>query len=201
MSNTYFKSRTILTGVLAALLMTLPLAGPVAAESLWPDTGTKNLCSDHQAHAVGDILTIVINETSTATRAGTANNTKAGSNSITAGAGIFRGFMGGSTTDADSFKADGKITNSNNVSGKLTVMITAVKPNGNLLLAGTQSIKQLGEEQKITVTGEVRPEDISSDNTILSSYVSNAQIRIDGNGPLAGKQRQGILTQIFNFLW
>ena len=112
MSNTYLKPRAILTGVLAALLMALPLAGTVAADSLWTGSGSGNLYSDHQAHAVGDILTIVICENSSATRAGTADNSKSGSNSITAGAGIFRGFMGGSTSDADSFKTDGKITNS-----------------------------------------------------------------------------------------
>jgi len=201
MSNTYINRRVILTGVLAAMLMTLPLAGPAAASSLWPGSGGTNLYSDHQAHSVGDILTIVISETSSASRVGSSNNSKDGSNSITAGAGIFRGFMGGSTSDADSFKTSGAITNTNNVSGKLTVMITEVKPNGNLVLSGTQSIKQNGEEQKITVTGEVRPEDISSDNTVQSPYVSNAQIRIDGKGPLSSKQRQGILTQIFNFLW
>ena len=68
-------------------------------------------------------------------------------------------------------------------------------------MSGTQSIKQNNEEQKITVTGEVRAEDITPDNTILSSLVANAQIRIDGKGPIAGKQRQGIITQVFNFLF
>ncbi len=87
------------------------------------------------------------------------------------------------------------------MSGTITVQVTAVKPNGNLLVSGTQSINQNGEEQKITITGEVRPEDISAGNAVLSSNVANAQIRIDGKGPIASKQRQGILTQIFNLLF
>ncbi len=60
---------------------------------------------------------------------------------------------------------------------------------------------QNGEEQKITVTGEVRPEDVTVDNAVMSYNVANAQIRIDGKGPIANKQRQGILTQIFNLLF
>ena len=47
----------------------------------------------------------------------------------------------------------------------------------------------------------MRPEDISPSNTVLSSLVANAQLKIDGKGPLASKQRQGILSQIFNFLF
>ena len=70
-----------------------------------------------------------------------------------------------------------------------------------MVITGTQNINQNGEEQKITVTGVIRPEDLTADNTILSSYVADAQIRIDGKGPIAGKQRQGVLTQIFNFLF
>lgn len=58
-----------------------------------------------------------------------------------------------------------------------------------------------GEEQKIILTGLVREDAISVNNTVLSISVADAQIKIKGNGPIAGKQRQGILTQIFNSLF
>ena len=93
------------------------------------------------------------------------------------------------------------MTNTNKVSGRITVQVTEVKPNGNLVISGTQTIKQNKEEQKITVTGEVRPQDISTSNTVLSSYVANARIQVDGKGPIANKQQQGILTQIWNILF
>ena len=69
------------------------------------------------------------------------------------------------------------------------------------MISGTQTINQNGEEQKIIVTGMIREDDISSNNTVLSSNVADAQITIAGNGPIARKQKQGILTQIFNFLF
>lgn len=47
----------------------------------------------------------------------------------------------------------------------------------------------------------MRPDDIKPDNTVLSSYVANAEVKFDGKGPLNSKQRQGILTQVFNILF
>lgn len=195
-------NRWIIRGVAGAiLLMGLLLGGqlPAGAESLWSDQGT--LFVDHKAHTVGDTLTILISESSSASRVGKASNAKSGSVSNAAGAGIFHFLASASASGQDSSSSSGSITNSNSVTGKITVQVTGVKPNGNLLISGTQFINQNGEEQKIIITGEVRPDDVTSDNTVLSSYVANAQIKIDGKGPIADKQHQGILTQIFNFLF
>jgi flagellar L-ring protein precursor FlgH len=200
MHNIYVKHKLTVPVLVLALLLALP-AGPAFAVSLWSDSPQANLFSDHKAHAVGDILTIIVDETSSASRVGAANNSKATDVKMNAGTGIFHGIASATAGNSDSFKAAGSITNSNNVSAKITVQVTDIKPNGNLLISGTQSIKQNGEEQKIVVSGEVRPDDVAADNTVLSYYVANAQIRIDGKGPLANKQRQGLITQIFNFLF
>lgn len=202
MSNSYVNHRAIMVLALAILLLVQPLTDVAIAGSLWSDSGPgASLYSDHRARAVGDILTIVISESFTASRTGAANNSKDSSTSVNAGAGIFRGLMPGSAGSSDSFKASGSLTNSNTMTGRMTVMISEIKPNGNLIISGTQMIKQNNEEQKIIVSGEVRPDDIQPDNTISSSMVANAQINIAGKGPLSEKQRQGILTQLFNFLF
>ena len=83
----------------------------------------------------------------------------------------------------------------------MTVQVIEVKPNDNLVVSGTQSIKQNKDLHQITITGVVRPDDIKPDNTVLSSYVANAEVKFDGKGPLNSKQRQGILTQVFNILF
>ncbi|MEN6412103.1 MAG: flagellar basal body L-ring protein FlgH [Veillonellales bacterium] len=193
-----------LTGLLLAGLLALsfPLANSAQADSLWSDNGSaSSLFADHKAHAVGDIVTILINETSSATRAGSASNSKNASTTMSAGTGIFHGIAAASAADTDSFTAKGTIANTNVVTGTMTAVITEVKPNGNMVISGTQSIKQNGEAQKITVVGTIRSEDITSSNTIYSSYIANAQIFVDGKGPIAGKQRQGIVSQLFNFLF
>ena len=171
----------------------------VLADSLWTDA--PNMFSDRRAHGVGDTVTILISESSTATHTGNASNSKSGNDSLSAGTGIFHFLAAASASSSDSFSAKGALSNVNSVSGKLTVQIVEVKPNGNLAVSGTQSINQSGEEQKITITGVIRQDDISPDNTVASSNVADAKLKIDGNGPIANKQREGILTQLFNFVF
>jgi len=190
--------RSLVLGFLCLIVMAMP---SVSAMSLWTDAGTFSMYSDRKAHAVGDTLTIIISESSSANRAGTATNSKTSTTELNAGVGIFSLLTNASGGSADSFKANGAIVNSNNVNARMTAQVLEVKPNGSLMISGTQSIKQNGEEQKITVSGTVRTEDISTDNTVLSSAIGNAQIRVDGSGPLANKQRQGVLSQLFNFLF
>ena len=174
----------------------------VGAESLWQDNSRlANIYQDVKARNVGDILTIVISETSTASRTGSANNSKKADLSLSAGTGSFLDWITAhGVNGSDSFSAQGNINNSNKVTASITVQVVGVQPNGNLLLSGTQSIKQNKDLQTITLTGEVRPEDISNGNTVLSTYVANAKITIDGKGPIMRKQRQGIITQVLNFL-
>ncbi len=195
-------TRNLLSLAIGMLFLVLPMNDSVQAESLWSDKGpAASLFSDHKAHSVGDIITIIINENSSASRTGNASNAKTSSTSMNAGTGIFAWIAAASAGNSDSFAAKGSLANTNTVTGKITVQVTEIKPNGNLAVSGTQSIKQNGEEQRIVISGVVREDDIAFDNTILSSYVSDAQLRIDGHGPIAGKQRQGILSQIFNFLF
>ncbi|MDU2063684.1 MAG: flagellar basal body L-ring protein FlgH [Sporomusaceae bacterium] len=191
-----YKHRVLLLTILW-LFTASPL---VFADSLWNDSA-QSMFSDRRAHSIGDTLTIVISENSSAVRSGNASNSKSGSNTLNAGTGIFHFLASATASGSDSFSAKGALTNTNTVTGRVTVQVVGVKPNGYLMISGTQTINQNDEVQKITVTGTVRPDDIAYDNTILSSNVAEAKLKIEGNGPLAGKQRQGILTQVFNLLF
>lgn len=185
--------------LVVAVGLLVPLQPPAQAASLWSDQAS--MFGDRKARAVGDSLTIIINESTSASRTGNSSNTKSGSTSMNAGTGLLTFIDDASTSSKDSFASEGKINNTNKVTGRITVQVTAVKPNGNMVVAGTQVIKQNNDEQRITITGEVRPEDVSTDNLVLSSLVANAQVKIEGKGPISSKQRQGILTQLFNFLF
>ncbi len=197
MSNLYIK--TIVLSLVLAMAVLLPLQPPVQAVSLWSDQ--SGMFGDRKAHAVGDSLTIIINESTSASRTGNSSNSKSGSTTLNAGTGLLTFIDDASTSSSDSFKSEGKINNTNKVTGRITVQVIAVKPNGNLVVQGTQLIRQNNDEQRITISGEVRPEDVSADNTVVSSSVANAQVKIEGKGPISSKQRQGILTQLFNFLF
>jgi len=201
---------SIVLGCLCILLLSVPCA---SAASLWSDPGPgMSIYSDRRAHAVGDIITIIISENSNASRGGKADNSKSTDTNVDMEVGIFGrilGFFGIGTpakvtadsTNSDTFQAKGSISNTNNVNARMTAQVTEVKPNGNFLIAGTQSIQQNGEEQKITISGIVRAEDISTNNTVLSSSIGDAKIQIDGKGPIANKQKQGIISQFFNIFF
>ena len=185
-----------------ALLLGILSTGSVFAASLWSDAAqTSVLFGDQRARAVGDILTVVVNENSTATRTGSSSNSKSASNNVEKGTGLL-GFVPDSTAaQDDSFKAQGTINNSNKVTARLTVKVIEVKPNGNLVISGVQNIRQNGEEQRINISGQVRPSDIRADNSVLSSNIADAKLLVTGSGPLVNKQRQGILTQIWNWFF
>ena len=193
-----------LAGMLAAVVCTASLAPVVSAESLWNNPNghpTKNLFADHRATGIGDIVTIVISETTTTSATRSSANEKSGSVSLGTGIGIFDFLQAASASGSDKFSAKGSTSASNRVAGNVTVTVVDVLPNGNFILEGTQSIWQNKNEHKIVFRGTCRPEDISSSNTILSTRVADATVRFDGKGPLNAKQRQGILTQIFNILF
>lgn len=189
-------------GLLVILMLLIAPAPYAKADSLWADNApTANLFSDHRAHNVGDVITIIISESSSAKRAGNASNSKSASSNVEDGTGLLTFINALSGSSSDKFSADGSLSNTNKVTGRITVKVVEVQPNGQLMIKGTQSIKQNTDEQTITITGVVRPEDVTAENTVLSSNVADAQLKIEGKGPIAGKQRQGILTQIFNFLF
>ena len=171
------------------------------ARSLWRDGSGWSLYSDRKARDVGDILTIVINESSSQTASKERSNTKSGSVNIGAGTGIFHFLAAATASGSDNFSASGSATDTNSFTGNVTVTVVEVLPNGNMVVEGTQSIWQNRDEHKITIRGIIRREDVTRNNTVSSNRVADATLKFDGKGPLNAKQRQGILTQIFNILF
>ncbi len=186
--------------ILAMGIGAASLPSEAGAQSLWTDN-RRGVFADRRASQVGDILSIVISETSTTSQTLSNSNSKSGNQNLSAGTGIFSFLAAASASGSDSFKANGSANNTNTATGNVTVTVVEVKDNGNLVVEGTQSIWNNKNEHKITVTGVVRPDDIAYDNTISSNKVADATLKFDGKGPLNAKQRQGILTQIFNILF
>ena len=195
--------QALVLGGLCAAMLAMPVAA--TAQSLWSDSaagaGSAGIFADRKARNVGDILTIVISESPTTSASKSHSNSKSGSQNLNAGTGIFDFLIAASASGSDSFKATGAAKDTNTVSGKISVTVTEVQPNGNMVVEGTQSIWQNKDEHKITIRGVVRRDDVTSANTVPSTQVADATLRFDGKGPLNAKQRQGILTQIFNILF
>ena len=174
-----------------------------SAQSLWSDNGLPvySIFADRKAHNVGDILTIVISESTTTSATRSHSNSKSGSVSLNAGVGIFDFLKAASAGGSDTQKMSGAQASTDSVHGNVTVTVVDVQPNGNMTVEGTQSIWKNKEEHRITFRGVCRQDDVTSLNTIPSTKIADATVRFDGKGPLNAKQRQGILTQIFNILF
>lgn len=197
--------RHLMAAGLSSLL--LLSAFPASAQSLWANGDGHNgidYFADTKARNVGDILTIIISETATTSATRNSANSKSGSVNMQAGIGVFdflNNIFPASISGSDNFKAQGSTSSTNRASGRVSVTVIDVEPNGNMIVEGTQSIWQNKNEHKITLRGVVRRDDVTYANTVSSAQVADATIRFDGKGPLNAKQRQGILTQIFNILF
>lgn len=183
---------------------------PVAQGSLWPADDHVFFYADRKALRVGDIVTISIVENAKANN--TADTDLSRTSSISASLSNFFGkekflklFKLGNdliTSNADnSHKGAGTTTREGQLTATVTAIVREVLPNGNLVIQGTRALAVNHEEQYITITGVIRPEDVNRDNVVLSTQVADANISIGGTGVVADKQRSGWGTWIFDFLW
>jgi len=191
------KMTWILTVLLLAAMPT------VTATSLWSDTGSAaTMFSDRKARNVGDTITIIVEEQTSAENTADTSTKKDSSVNMGAGSGfLLKAVAGASNSYADKYATTGSTSRTNSLTAKITAQVIEVKPNGNLVISGKQTIKVNGEDQKITVSGTVRPEDISPDNTVYSTALADSNVQVNGKGVLAGKQKPGLLHRIFGWLF
>ena len=100
-----------------------------------------------------------------------------------------------------SFDGKGSSDRDGHVKAYISAMVVNVLPNGNLYINGKREIKVNHETQYITLSGIIRPEDISPSNEISSTYVADARITYSGIGPVADKQKPGWLGRIIDHAW
>ncbi len=172
------------------------------ADSLYsPHSAFSNLYSDRRAAKVGDVLYIVITEIAQASQT-VANETK---NSSDLNMGPGKGWLDfipllgyrGSTAAQSS----GKAARSEVFTARIAVTVVGVTPAGNLLVEGSRMVHLHHDKQIITLKGEVRPQDISADNTVPSYRVANASISYTGSDPLRPGKKVGIITRLFHWLF
>lgn len=182
---------------------------PPAPGSIWPGaTGNNMLFMDRKARYVNDVVTIVISEKTEG-----ENNAKLESNRTsvaTAGiAGVYqfnpdktmlsKYELGGSSTN--DMEGEGKTKRDGILKGRITARVTQVFDNGNLLIEGRRLVTVNAEDQYMILTGVIRPEDITSDNLILSQYIADARIIYTGRGVVDDKMRPGWLTRVIDWVW
>lgn len=186
---------------LMGILLTMCLATAVYADSLWT-ADSRPIVTNQRVFRVGDLLTIIISERSSASQKTSSDGTEQTTATVGPGAGLLQDvlpFLQGSAKTG--YQGDGQTERTGALSGRLTVTITAIDDNGNLTVEGRQKIKVNTDNQELFVQGRVRPEDVRADNTIVSSYIADAYIEYKGNGGSGDFNKPGIITRILGWLF
>ena len=166
----------------------------------------RPLVADQRAIRVGDNLTVLITESAVATTTAATTTNKEGSVSGSASATRnnnnvpYARSVAGALELNEEFKGGGRIERTGKLLARLTVMVESVEPGGMLVVRGEQDIYVNEERQHIALAGRVRPQDIGTDNTVISTRLSQAKIEMSGQGLLAEKQKPGILTRFLSWL-
>ncbi|WP_456378767.1 flagellar basal body L-ring protein FlgH [Thiolapillus sp.] len=172
---------------------------PSSSGAIYQADTALRLFEDLKARRVGDILTIVLNERTSAEKKADTSVDKSSESSI----GIPKIFgklvldMENNVSGGHKFAAEGDSKQSNKLDGSITVTVAQVLSNGNLVVQGEKWITINHGEEYIRIRGIVRPLDIGPDNTISSTKVADARILYGGRGALARANKPGWLTEFF----
>jgi flagellar L-ring protein FlgH len=194
--------------IIAAAIL-FALAANLQAQSLWRDDISKTMYADKRGTTVGDILTIVVQENTTANKNNETATERQSSLNAAITAFLYSPGASGALTKGGQLPAmaynsdakhDGKgvINDSESIVAHVAVRITDVLPNGNLVIEGKRETSFGGEHQTIILRGMVRPDDVFADNTVLSYNVADATIQIIGKGTVTDSTNKGWFTRLWD---
>jgi flagellar L-ring protein precursor FlgH len=192
---------------------TLPPAyTPAQSEngSIYHAAHDVRLFEDVKARRIGDVITVLLSESTSASSADKDQDTTI-ANPTFFGASPQFNLPGLIPLDSNrnnnlqqnlsatrAFKGEADSSQSNSLRGAITVTIADVLPNGNLVVRGEKWLTLNQGEEYIQISGMVRPQDISPDNTVLSTQIGDAQITYSGKGFLNDSNSMGWLARFFN---
>jgi flagellar L-ring protein precursor FlgH len=163
--------------------------------SLWSPAGLMvDPSADYKAHALNDLVTIVVSVQTTAAQSGSVDSERSFSaNSAISGlAGALSTTSTNPLLNASSssvLKGTGATNSSTAFSTSLTGQVIAVLPNGNLVLEAHRQIAMNNQHEEVILRGIARPGDLTSTNTVASSSLSGLQIELKGKGIISDSVR------------
>lgn len=191
-----------------------PAAPATAPGAIWRGENDKSMIySDKKARYVDDIVTIIVSEAATGgNKASTSTGRDASTSaSIDALLGIENSIissnanMGGQIavggTHANSLKGTGDTSRNTTLVARISARVIRVMDNGNLLIEGRRQVTVNAEDQYLIISGIIRPQDITTENTVASQYIADARIVYTGEGVINDKMRPGWLTRVVDWVW
>jgi flagellar L-ring protein FlgH len=187
----------------ATLPVVTPPPQPANGAIFQATSGYAGLYEGTRARHVGDPLTIVLVERTSASKsAGTKLDSGGGFGLTPPSTGPLSLF---NPTDASAsgrrnFAGTGTADQSNALSGEVSVTVSEVLPNGTMIVQGQKTVTLNRGDEFVQIRGLVRPADISADNRVLSTRVADARIAYTGRGDVARASRQGWLSRFFQVI-
>lgn len=205
--------RNLLAAVVAVALSTGASADSLFAQSTAKDTSTVSEKLDR--FEVGDIITVIVRESLNATTSA-STNTKKKSDVKSEAAAAANPFLVGEQPNGNNILNPGELPNwdiqaenetkntgdtrrKNTLTTSITCTVTEVFPNGNLKIAGDKQVTVNRDDSMVSVSGIIRTKDITPQNTIQSTQVADASVKVKGKGPLWNNQRRGIVTRVLDW--
>jgi len=188
---------------------------PAAAPgTIWRGENDKNLIyADRKARYLDDIITIIVTETATGDNKATTNTSRDASTSakINALLGVENAIIGSNAnmggqialggTHSNSLKGTGDTSRNTSLTATISARVIRVMDNGNLLIEGRRMVTINAEDQFLVISGIVRQQDVTTDNTVASQYIADARILYTGDGVINDKMRPGWLTRVVDWVW
>ncbi len=172
--------------------------------SIFNAATSNSLYGDGRAHRLGDIITVVLQESTSSTKSNKTSVDKSNSQTLASPTifGIQPTILGkplsASTGDSTTaFEGEGKSDMSNSLNGNITVTVHELLPNGLMIVKGEKWLTLNQGDEYIRVSGMIRPQDISTSNTVLSTQLADARITYSGSGELNDSNSMGWLSKFF----
>jgi flagellar L-ring protein precursor FlgH len=172
-----------------AKMLPVPIVKPENTPgSLWPGENNRNMFfTDNKARYVNDIVTIIIDESSSGQNKASTNSSRDSSTTsgISAMLGLDTSVLNGNANlggklsiggeSSSALKGTGDTSRGGKLQAQLTARVVRVLENGNLLIEGRRQLTLNAEDEFIVITGIIRPEDISASNSVSSSNIADAR--------------------------
>lgn len=173
---------------------------PAQDGSLYQQGYATSLYGGNKSYRVGDVITVVLQERTQSSKNAKTQITRSSNTSIKAP------LLGGNVPldisaelgSGNNFSGSGGSNQSNSLQGNISVTVHKVYPNGNLLVRGEKWLTLNQGAEFIRVSGIVRPQDISLNNSVSSQRMADARLTYSGTGDLAESNKQGWLNKFFN---
>lgn len=173
------------------------------SDSIW-NGASSSPYSMSKSFKVGDVITVIILETTSAVQKAGTNTNANDSLSLAFSSNLTNFYHPGKSiagSGGNTYKGAGDTSRTSNVTAKIAAVVVKVLPNRNLVIEGEHRVEVNDEVQTIQISGVIRPKDVGLQNTVFSYQVADASVSVKGNGVVGEAQSPGVFTRIMNWIF